>query len=130
MSLEKICQGLCRAEGTGQCAPLCLTHASIHTTGGMCPERTKIWRQRATEVAYALGHGEWIDPVVPISETGIVVTLTSGELTSRSVLNPRSKEYISALLVLQAVAPLEMFQVSTAQYAMMRAKARRLLGRE
>lgn len=129
MSMDKVCGGLCRAHGTGQCAPLCLTQSSNFTRRGECPLRTHIWLRQGTEIAFALDHGDWIDPLVPVKETGIVVTLSLRELSSRAVTNPMTSELITPELIMAAAAPEAMFKVSGAQFAMMKAKAQRLLGK-
>lgn len=33
----------CKKLGTGQCAAICLSHSSIHTTNGACPEASRVW---------------------------------------------------------------------------------------
>lgn len=129
MTMELICEGLCRAQGTGQCAPVCLQHFSVRTSGGQCPERTRIWRRQATEIAYSLGSQSWIDPTVEVKQTGITVQLSVSERMGRAVRNPNTGELISALLLVQAQAPLTMFSITESQYLMMKAKADRLLGK-
>jgi hypothetical protein len=94
----------------------------------MCPERTKVWRRSGTEIAYALGHGDWIDPVVRLD--GMTFTLTPFELMQRSLLNPRDRSLIAVELFMAARDPKVLFNLTQAQEDMLRAKARRLLGRE
>lgn len=46
-----IAKGLCWARGTEQCAPICMSHSSLHTAGGDCPERDHIWRREVGYIA-------------------------------------------------------------------------------
>jgi len=41
------CRAMCKSNGTGQCAPICLSRFSIHTQGGACPEATRVYRRSA-----------------------------------------------------------------------------------
>lgn len=45
--IEAAARGMCKNEGTAQCAPICLSHFSIHTTNGQCPEAIRIWGRKA-----------------------------------------------------------------------------------
>lgn len=47
---EAIARGLCKSRGTGQCAALCLSHMSIHTTNGQCPEARSIWHREIASI--------------------------------------------------------------------------------
>ena len=40
---EQQAQAFCKRMGTGQCAALCLTHSSLHTSDGKCPEAVRVW---------------------------------------------------------------------------------------
>lgn len=48
VSEEELARTLCRADGTGQCAAICLSHSSNSTSGGKCPEANRIWRHKAS----------------------------------------------------------------------------------
>jgi hypothetical protein len=46
--VEAACRAMCKSNGTGQCAPICLSHFSIRITqGGVCPEATRVYGRRA-----------------------------------------------------------------------------------
>lgn len=47
----RLCEILCRAHGTAQCAALCLTHSSLGTTDGQCPEQLIVWGHKARAIA-------------------------------------------------------------------------------
>jgi hypothetical protein len=42
-SVEEVAHSLCKADGTAQCAAICLSHFSTSTTGGKCPEAARVW---------------------------------------------------------------------------------------
>lgn len=46
-AIEAATRAMCKADGTAQCAAICLSHFSISTTGGQCPEATRVWRHKA-----------------------------------------------------------------------------------
>jgi hypothetical protein len=45
--IATVARALCKRRKTGQCAALCLSHSSLFTTGGGCPEIEIVWRQDA-----------------------------------------------------------------------------------
>ncbi len=45
---------LCRQHGTGQCAPICLSHMSTTTTSGKCPEAPRIWHRQTVAIYEAV----------------------------------------------------------------------------
>lgn len=45
--IEAAARAMCKAEGTAQCAAICLSHFSINTTDGRCPEAMRVWRNKA-----------------------------------------------------------------------------------
>lgn len=47
VSEDELARTLCCADGTGQCAAICLSHSSIFTSDGKCPEANRIWRHKA-----------------------------------------------------------------------------------
>jgi hypothetical protein len=49
--VEKMARAMCKTHGTGQCAALCLSHSSIFTTGGQCPEAPRIYDTTAALAA-------------------------------------------------------------------------------
>lgn len=44
-TIELAARAVCRHRGTGQCAAICLSHSSCHTTKGQCPEVLTVWRE-------------------------------------------------------------------------------------
>jgi hypothetical protein len=42
-SVEDVARSLCKADGTAQCAAICLSYSSTSTTNGKCPEAKRIW---------------------------------------------------------------------------------------
>lgn len=47
VSEADICSTLCKAHGTAQCAAICMSHSSLHTTDGCCPEAKRVWAHKA-----------------------------------------------------------------------------------
>lgn len=37
------CRAACAAQGTAQCAAICLTHTATFTRNGQCPEALRVW---------------------------------------------------------------------------------------
>ena len=48
---EPIARAMCRAEGTAQCAAICLSYFASATRDGQCPEATVVWGHKARAVA-------------------------------------------------------------------------------
>ncbi len=40
---EAVAKRACKNNGTGQCAAICLSHSSLHTKPGKCPEMLTVW---------------------------------------------------------------------------------------
>ena len=52
-AVERVCVELCKAEGTAQCAAICLSHFSSSTSNGKCPEAKHVWGYKAKALASA-----------------------------------------------------------------------------
>lgn len=116
----KIGRGLCRANGTGQCAPICLTHSSVHTRDGGCPEHTIVHRRQITEILYALDFGGSIDKRV---EGGY---LSGPEAHTRTV-SVKGK-YVTIAELESFRYPLEQLGITEDEWRFIVAKMRRLKG--
>jgi hypothetical protein len=58
------CRAMCKSNGTGQCAAICITHFSTSTQGGACPEATRVYgrgAKAALEAAEVVRRDELID---------------------------------------------------------------------
>jgi hypothetical protein len=45
--IEAAARALCRAEGTAQCAAICLSHFASSTSDGKCPEALLVWKHKS-----------------------------------------------------------------------------------
>ena len=46
-AIEAVARALCRADGTAQCAAICLSHFASSTSDGKCPEALLVWKRKA-----------------------------------------------------------------------------------
>ena len=52
--LEIVVRAICKSEGTAQCAAICLSHSSLNTTNGRCPEAMRVWGRKASAAIAAI----------------------------------------------------------------------------
>ena len=51
---EAVARALCKSEGTGQCAAMCLSHFARDTKKGKCAESVAVWGRKADAALSAL----------------------------------------------------------------------------
>jgi len=52
--IEAMARAMCAAEGTSQCAAICLSHSAVFNRGGKCEDAVRVHKTRAQATAAAL----------------------------------------------------------------------------